>query len=74
MGLTVGELEKALPGLPKDMPVYTQDHDHSEWETNWRASRAEVMNQDDMNNYAHEQLEKDNGMFKIEGDYFIIGI
>ena len=71
--LTVGELQKALRGLPKDMPVYTVDHDHSEWETNGRASKAEVRNQEDMSEYAQESLEKDD-TFKIKGDYFIIGV
>lgn len=71
--LTVGKLKKALRGLPDNMPVYTRDHDHSEWETNGRASDAVVLNQADMDDYAQQSLDE-NSEFKIEGDYFVVGV
>jgi len=75
MGLTVGDLKKALRGLPKDMPVYTQDHDHAEWETNGLAGWCGVRNQLDMDDYAQEQLSKDkDDCFKIDGDYFVVKV
>lgn len=72
--LTVGKLRDILKGLPDNMPIYTADHDHSEWETNGRASYAEVRNQKDMSDYAKECLERDKGIFKRKGKYFVIGV
>lgn len=69
--LTVGELRKRLEGLPDNMPVYTMDHDHSEWETNGLARYVEVKNQSKMDSYAKEMLNKDT-IFKIKGDYLTI--
>lgn len=71
--MTVGELRKALRGLPSNMPCYNVDHDHSEWETNGRTRYAEVRNQKDMGEYAQESLRKDPG-FKIKGRYLAIGV
>jgi len=74
MGLTVGELKKALKGINNNVPVFNVDHDHSEWETNGAAGYAELRNQNNMSNYAKECLEKDDGIFKIKGNYFAIGV
>jgi len=71
--MTVGELRKALKGLPANMPCYNVDHDHSEWETNGRTKYAEVRNQKDMDDYAKQCLEKDQ-FFKIKGRYLAIGV
>lgn len=72
--MTVGELKKALRGLPNDMIVMCADHDHAEWETNGTPSSAGVVNQKYMSDYAHQELEKNDGVFKIKGDYFLLHI
>lgn len=71
--LTVGKLKKALKGLPDNTPVYTQDHDHAEYETNGLARYATLMNQKDATDYQRKQQDLD-GDFKIEGPYLVIRV
>lgn len=71
MGLTVGQLKKALKGIKDSTPVYLADHDHSEWETSSRANYLEVINQKDLDDYAKQKLEEDP-YFKIKGEYVVI--
>jgi hypothetical protein len=64
MGLTVKDLHKALKGVPGNTPVYTADHDHSKYEWNGKAGRAELINQS-----GAERVDKE---FAIKGNYFVI--
>ena len=71
--LTVGKLKKALKGIPDSTPIYTVDHDHSEWETNGRANRVELVNQKDFDDRTQQELER-NPEFKIKGSYLAIRV
>ena len=71
--LTVGKLKKALKGIDDKTPVYLADHDHSEWETNGRASIVELINQKDFDDYIQGEIEKDS-CFKIDGNYIVIRV
>jgi hypothetical protein len=69
--LTVKELRKALRGVPDNMPVYIADHDHAEYGTNSIAGLAYVVDQNELNEFEKESLER-NPEFKIKGKYFVI--
>ena len=71
--MTIKELRKQLRGLDENLEIYTADHDHSEWETNGKASCVEVRNQSEMDGYAKESLRK-NPEFKIDGYHVVIKV
>lgn len=69
--MKVKELIEELKKMPQNAIVYTADHDHSDLETNSKVKQVESVNQNDLDDYAKERLEKDP-YFKIKGTYVVL--
>lgn len=71
--MKVKDLIKELQKMPKNADVYTADHDHSEWEHNGKVRYLELVNQNKLDQYAKEKLDRDS-FFKIKGTYVTIRV